>query len=102
MTHARWQYPPELRDALLSFGIAPTSTTAPLVVRDQLNDLYRFELRRMRDQLLQGVIAKPDYIGRVVQLRKHYWPLTLPLAAWERICADARDGADADSDPPDR
>jgi hypothetical protein len=87
MSAVRWQYPAELSDALLAFGMAPLAATAPVVVRDQLNDLYRFELRRMRDQLLAGVIPKPEYIGRVVALRKHYWPLTMPLHVWERICA---------------
>jgi hypothetical protein len=87
MTERRWQYPRELGDALALFGLAPRPSTPPSVVRDQLNDLYRFELRRMRDRLRAGAIPKPDYLERVVALRKHYWPLTLPLLAWERICA---------------
>ena len=87
MTETRWQYPRELRDALALFGLAPRPSTPPSVVRDQLNDLYRFELRRMRDQLRGGALPKLEYLDRVVALRKQYWPLTLPLAAWERICA---------------
>jgi hypothetical protein len=87
MSDPRWQYPPDLADALASFGLAPGPATPPSVVRDQLNDLYRFELRRMRDRLRGGAIPAADYIDRVIALRKHYWPLTLPLAAWERICA---------------
>jgi hypothetical protein len=87
MTEKRWQYPRELGDALARFGLAPGPSTPPSVVRDQLNDLYRFELRRMRDQLRGGDLPKLEYVDRVVALRKHYWPLTLPLAAWERICA---------------
>ena len=91
-----WTYPPELRAALGGLGLAPRSATPPSVVRDALNDLYRYELRRMREALRAGAIPKADYIGLVVALRKKYWPLTLPLDAWERICrgdADAR-GAD--------
>ncbi len=57
-----WTYPPELADALLGFGLRPTPATPPLVVRDALNDLYRYELRRMRDQLRAGNIPKADYI----------------------------------------
>jgi hypothetical protein len=86
MTETRWQYPRELGDALARFGLAPGPSTPPSVVRDQLNDLYRFELRRMRDALRGGTLPKAEYVDRVVALRKHYWPLTLPLAAWERIC----------------
>jgi hypothetical protein len=88
MTETRWLYPRELGEALVSFGLAPGPTTPPSVVRDQLNDLYRFELRRMRDHLRRGDMLRAEYLDRVVALRKHYWPLTLPLAAWERICAD--------------
>jgi len=61
-------------------------------VRDALNDLYRFQLRRMRDQLRAGQIAAGDYHGLVVALRKRYWPLSLTLDAWQRIC----DPAEAD------
>jgi hypothetical protein len=86
MTNTQWQYPPELGEALALFGLAPGSATPPSVVRDQLNDLYRFELRRMREQLRAGAILKAAYLDRVVALRKQYWPLTMPLAAWERIC----------------
>jgi hypothetical protein len=82
----RWSYPPELADALAAFGLAPSPHTPPLVVRDALNDLYRFELRRLRDEYLAKRIAKPDYLAHVVVLRKKYWPLTLQLPAWERIC----------------
>src|SRR5579871_3138438 len=81
MTDARWQYPPELMNALAGMGLAPTAHTPPGLVRDQLNDLYRFELRRTRDQLLAGVLAKPAYLDRVIALRKYYWPLSLPLPA---------------------
>ena len=78
MSPERWTYPDELGEALLTFG--------PRVVRDALNDLYRFELRRMRDRLRAGLMERPEYLDRVVALRKKYWPLTLPLGAWERIC----------------
>jgi hypothetical protein len=43
----------------------------------------------MRDRLRAGGIEKADYLDRVVALRRKYWPLTLPLAAWERICRPA-------------
>jgi hypothetical protein len=87
MTPASWTYPDELRVALANFGLAPTPATPPALVRDAMNDLYRYELRRMRDRLRQGAIEKPAYLDLVIATRKRYWPLTLPLAAWERICA---------------
>jgi hypothetical protein len=84
-----FRYPEELLAALGAFGLAPRATTPPAVVRDALNDLYRFELRRMRDRLRAGHIAATDYYGLVVALRKQYWPLSLTLDAWHRICAPA-------------
>jgi hypothetical protein len=88
MSKGPWTYPPELVDALAGFGLAPRTTTPPAVVREALNDLYRFELRRLRERLRAGRVEKPDYLDRVVALRKQYWPLTLPLPAWEKICVE--------------
>jgi len=87
-----FHYPDEFLVALATFGLAPRETTPPAVVRGALNDLYRFEIRRMRDRLRAGHIAAGDYHGLVVALRKRYWPLTLTLTAWQRIC----DPAEAD------
>ena len=86
MTERLWSYPPELADALRGFGLAPAPHTPPRFVRDQLSDQYRFEIRRLRGQLLAGVIAKPDYAGHVLVLRKKYWPLSLTPDHWDRIC----------------
>ena len=66
MTGSVWNYPDELLLALGAFGLAPGRETPPSVVRDALNDLYRYELRRMRDALLAGRIAKPDYLDHVI------------------------------------
>jgi hypothetical protein len=85
MSGGPWEYPPELREALLAFGLQPTRTTPPRFTRDALSDLYRYEIRRLRDRLLAGQVAKADYQGLVVELRKKYWPLTLTPAAWEKI-----------------
>ena len=82
----RWSYPPEFLAALAGHGLAPTAGTPPVLVRDAVNDLYRYELRRARDLHMRGEIAKVDYLDVVVALRKKYWLLTLPAVAWERIC----------------
>ena len=83
-----WQYPPEFLDSLASLGLAPTERTPPLLVRDALNDLYRYQLRSMRDRLRAGDIEKASYLDMVIALRKRYWLLTLPLLGWERICGE--------------
>ncbi len=88
-----WIYPSELRQALAEFGLAPTAETPPSLLRDALNDLYRYELRRMRDRLRAGGIPKNDYHRVVIAARKRYWPLSLPLPAWEKICRPGSEGA---------
>jgi hypothetical protein len=89
MTPQQWAYPPELADALLRFGLAPTPTTPPAMVRDALNDLYRFEIRRLKRRLLAGQVAKVDYTPQVILLRKKYWPLSLQPGHWETITRSA-------------
>ena len=86
MTAPQWTYPPDLREALEPFGLSPPDGTPPAVVRDALNDLYRYELRRLRERLIVGEFERSEYLDRVIGLRKKYWPLTLPLSGWERIC----------------
>jgi hypothetical protein len=82
-----WSYPPEFLESLGTLGLAPGASTPPSVVRAALNDLYRYELRTARDRLRAGGIEKSGYLDHVVHLRRKYWLLTLPLSAWERICA---------------
>ncbi|MEO8481377.1 MAG: hypothetical protein ABI634_04155 [Acidobacteriota bacterium] len=79
-------YPAEFLEALGELGLAPRPDTPVDLVRDALNDLYRFELRRLRDRHRRGEVPKPQFIEMVVVLRKKYWLLTLPLPGWRKIC----------------
>jgi hypothetical protein len=65
-------YRAEVLEALAKHGIQPRPTTSPELVHEFLSDLYRYELRRMRDQLRRGEIPKEGYIDRVVALRREY------------------------------
>ena len=85
MTHERWSYPPELMDALMAFGLKPLPSTPPSLVRDALNDLYRFEIRRLRQRFVDGLVEKSRYSDEVIVLRKKYWPLSLQPDKWELI-----------------
>lgn len=89
MTHETWSYPPDLVEALQAYGLRPTPTTPPLVVRSALNDLYRYEIRRLRQRLLDGYVEKARYVDEVIALRKRYWPLSLQTGQWEKICRKA-------------
>lgn len=76
-----YRYKPEVLEQLAAHGIRPTAATPPEKVHEWLNDLYRYELRRLRDRLLRRDIAKPDYYDRVVEVRRRY-PL-LGMKIWE-------------------
>jgi hypothetical protein len=86
---AAWAYSVELLEALGRFGLAPGPDTPPRLVRDQLNDLYRWEIRRLRDRLLAGEFPKADYVGHVVALRKKYWPLSFTPVQWETVLVNS-------------
>jgi N-carbamoylputrescine amidase len=86
MTANLWSYPDDLVAGLERLGVRPTAATPPSLVREFVNDLYRWELRRLRDELRAGRVEKASYHARVVALRRQYWVLTLPPKAWGEIC----------------
>jgi hypothetical protein len=100
MTKESWSYPTELTEVLLGFGLRPAALTPPLLVRDALNDLYRYEIRRLRQRLLNGHVEKARYVDEVVALRKRYWPLSLQPAHWEEICRSSRSSPVPNEGPP--
>jgi hypothetical protein len=68
--------------SLAAHGIQPKPTTAPGLVREFVNDLYRYELRRLRDRLLRNEFPKDSYFGRVVELRRKYSILSVRIDEW--------------------
>lgn len=67
-----YRYRPEVLEQLLVHGVRPTDGTPPELVYDFVNDLYRYELRRLRAALVNGAIPKAGYYDRVVDLRRKY------------------------------
>ena len=67
-----YRYRLDVLGQLEAHGIRPLPTTAPELVHEFVSDLYRYELRRLRDRLRRGEIAKKGYIDRVVELRRKY------------------------------
>lgn len=63
-------------------GVRPTPTTRPEFVHEYVSDLYRFELRRLRGRRVRGDIPKADYSKRVVELRKKYVLVSIPVGLW--------------------
>ena len=79
-----YDYAPEALEVLAGHGLRPRPDTRPGLVRDALSDLYRYEIRRLRRRLLAGDIPRDGYSGHVIELRKQYWLLSVPLERWVR------------------
>ena len=79
-----YEYAPEALEVLVGHGLRPGPATPPDLVREALSDLYRFEIRRLRQRLLAGAFPKADYIEHVIDLRKKYWLLSIPTDQWCR------------------
>jgi hypothetical protein len=77
-----YRYHPEVLEQLLRHGIRPTPHTPPQVAYDLVNDLYRYELRRLRAALVRGDIPKAGYYDRVVQLRRKYPLVSIKPHLW--------------------
>ncbi|MEQ1757143.1 MAG: hypothetical protein ABL986_02415 [Vicinamibacterales bacterium] len=77
-----FRYRPDIVEALLSHGVRPLPTTPPALVHEFISDLYRFELRRLRDRLVNGEIPKEGYYDRVVELRRKYPLVSLKPQFW--------------------
>ena len=85
-------------EALASHGARPDVTTPPQRLHDFVNDLYRYELRRLRAALLAGAFPKTEYYGRVVALRRRYPLLSVKPGQW--LAGEAAEGAPPASGSP--
>ena len=69
-------------EQLAVHGVKPTLATPPDLVHEFLNDLYRYELRRLRDRLLRREVVKSDYYDLVMEVRCRYPLLSLKPRQW--------------------
>jgi hypothetical protein len=77
-----YHYRPDVIAWLWRHGVHPVESTPPALVHEFVSDLYRFELRRLRDHLKQGRIPNAGYYDRVVALRRAYPLISLPPDDW--------------------
>jgi hypothetical protein len=75
-------FSPLVLEALAGHGLRPQADTPVELLRDQVNGLYRYEIRRLRDRLLAGAIPKSAYADAVRTLRLRYLLLSLPRSQW--------------------
>lgn len=73
---------PEILEALAAHGLAPAAHTPLARLREQINDLYRLEIRTLRDRCRAGEFPVRELAPRVVELRKRYLLLSIPTSRW--------------------
>jgi len=85
----QYRYRAEVLAQLETHGVRPRATTRPELVHEFVNDLYRYELRQLRDRLRRGEFPRDSYFDRVVELRRRY-PV-LALKPWQFVEHEAQD-----------
>jgi hypothetical protein len=75
-------YRPDVLRALLAHGVRPTERTRPELARDFVRDLYKYEIRKLRERYRRREFPKQEYAGRVVDLRNRYPVLALIAREW--------------------
>jgi hypothetical protein len=79
---ASYRYREDVLAALLAHGVQPTAHTPPHLVRDFVRDLYKYQLRQLRERYLRKEFPKREYHARVVELRDRYPVLALFARQW--------------------
>jgi hypothetical protein len=75
-------YKPFVLESLAHHGLSPKPTTTPAQLRGFLNELYRYELRRLRDRYLRREFSKLEYHARVLEVRRRYPLMALSVEFW--------------------
>ena len=75
-------YRQDVLEELARHGLRPAPSTNPSELRDAVRDLYKYEIKRLRAELLAGRFPKNEYAEKVVALRERYPLLSLPTAFW--------------------
>ena len=77
-----YRYKPEVLEQLARHGVIPKPTTPPTAARAVVNDIYRYELRLLRDRYLVGEFSKQEYYDKVVETRNRYPVMGILTRHW--------------------
>jgi hypothetical protein len=69
---------------LWKYGVRPKDHTPPEVARGFIAELYKFELRKLRDRYVRGEFPKREYHKLVIEIRDRYPVLALTPRQWLR------------------
>ena len=78
-----YRYRPDVLKQLSQHGVQPDENTRPELVRDFVRDLYKYEIRCLRERYMRRDFPKVEYAGRVEILRRRY--NVLSLQAWQFV-----------------
>jgi hypothetical protein len=77
-----YNYHPQILDELARHGLKPRASSSPGQLRDAVRDLYKYEIKRLRGELLAGRFPRSEYASRVLELRLRYRVLSIPTDLW--------------------
>jgi hypothetical protein len=77
MTDGPYRYRADVLAELWRHGLQPTSHTPPELVRNCVRDLYKYQIRSLRDRYIRQEFPKNEYWTRVDTLRRQYPVLAL-------------------------
>jgi hypothetical protein len=77
-----FKYRADILEALWAHGVQPTETTPPQLVHGFVSDLYRYEIRKLRNRVVRKEFPKVEYFDRVVALRRRYRVIAMRPDEW--------------------
>lgn len=77
-----FRYRADVLEELSRYGVHPTEHTRPDLVHEFVSDLYRHEIRSLRERLLRREFPKKAYAGRVIELRQRYRIISMRPDEW--------------------
>jgi len=77
-----YRYRDDVLAELWKYGVRPTEHTRPELARGFINELYKYELRKLRDRYVRGEFPKREYHRLVIEIRERYPVLALTPRQW--------------------
>ena len=77
-----YRYRADVLEHLWRHGVQPRPTTPPELVRGYVNDLYRYEIRKLRDRARRREFPLDALAGHVIELRRRYPLISLKPKEW--------------------
>ena len=77
-----YKYRVDVLAELWKHGVRPTEHTPPELARGFVNELYKFELRKLRARYMRKEFLKQEYHKLVIQIRDKYPVLALVPRQW--------------------